>query len=120
MNERSPKDDVLVGGLDDWAYAGWVYGSTRLSGLSDRALRRELALGLIAELVVEGLVVAGDVDEQGHHPWACSPGEAIERITREWVTEWGDETPTPGAIVWLANTDEGNRIARAVLAKEGR
>ncbi|WP_206751192.1 hypothetical protein, partial [Cryobacterium sp. MDB2-A-2] len=40
MHNRSPKDDVLVGGLDDWAYAAWVYGSTRLSGLEDPGLRR--------------------------------------------------------------------------------
>ena len=120
MDQRSPKDDVLVGGLDDWASAAWVYESTRLSGLSDQALRRELALGLIAELLVEGLVVAGDVDEHGHRPWACSPGEAIARITREWVTEWSGEVPTPGAIVWFANTDEGDLVANAVLAREGR
>jgi hypothetical protein len=119
MEPRSPKEDVLVGGLDDWAYAAWVYGSTRLSGLRDPGLRRTLTLGLIAELLVEGLAVAGDVDEQGHHPWPCSPGEAIERITREWITEWSDEVPTPGAIVWFVNTDEGNRVAEAVLAREG-
>lgn len=118
MNERSPKDDVLVGGLDDWAYAAWVYGSTGLGGLSDPVLRRALALGIIAELLVEGLVVAGEVDEQGHHPWPCSPGEAIERIAREWITDWEYEIPAPGAIVWLANTDKGNRIAHTVLARE--
>lgn len=118
MDHRSPKEDVLVGGLEDWAYAAWVYGSTRLSGLDDPGLRRTLALGLIAELLVEGLAIAGDVDEQGHHPWPCSPGEAVERITREWVTEWRDEVPTPGAIVWLANTEAGNHLAEAVLARE--
>lgn len=115
MSERSPKEDALVGGLDDWQYESWIYGSTRLAGLSDYASRRTLALGLIAELLVEGLMVAGDVDEQGHHPWPCSPGEAIERITREWLTEWGEELPTPGAVAWFANTPQGNEIAQAVL-----
>jgi hypothetical protein len=120
MIARSPQEDVLVEGLYDWAYAAWVFGSTGLSGLEDQRLRRTLALGVIAELLVAGLVVAGDVDEQGHHPWPCSAGEAIERITREWITEWRDDVPTPGAIVWLANTEEGNRVARGVLGREGR
>lgn len=120
MRDRSPQEDVLVGGLVDWEYAASVYGSTSLSGLQSQSLRRTLALGLIAELLVDGLVVAGDVDEQGHHPWPCSPGEAVERITREWMTEWSNDVPTPGAIVWLANTDEGDRVAEGVLRREGR
>jgi hypothetical protein len=118
MDNRTPKEDVLVGGLDDWAYAGWVYGSTRLAGITDPEQRRVLAIGLIAELLVEGLMIPGDVDDQGHHPWPHSPGDAIERITHEWLTEWTDEIPAPGAIVWLANTETGNDVARRVLARE--
>jgi len=118
MDNRTPKEDVLVGGLDDWAYAGWVYGSTRLAGITDSEQRRGLAIGLIAELLVEGLMVAGDVDDQGHHPWPHPTGDAIERITREWLTEWPNDVPAPGAIVWLANTPAGNEIARRVLARE--
>lgn len=118
MDERTPKEDVLVGGLDDWAYAGWVYGSTRLAAITDAEQRRVLAIGLIAELLVEGLMIPGDVDDQGHHPWPHPTGEAIERITRVWLTEWPHEVPAPGAIVWLANTEAGNAIARRVLARE--
>ncbi|AZI58098.1 hypothetical protein EH165_08045 [Nakamurella antarctica] len=80
--------------------------------------RRTMTIGLIAELVTAGLIVPGDVDEQGHHAWPHSPGDAIERITREWLTEWRDEIPTPGAIVWFANTEAGDEIAREVLARE--
>ena len=118
MDDRTPKEDVLVGGLNDWAYAGWVYGSTRLAGISDSEQRRVLAIGLIAELLVEGLMIPGDVDDQGHHPWPHPTGEAIERITREWLTEWPREVPAPGAIVWLANTEAGSALARRVLARE--
>lgn len=35
MESRSLAEDVLVGGLDDWAYAGWIYGSTRFTGIVD-------------------------------------------------------------------------------------
>ena len=118
MDDRTPKEDVLVGGLDDWAYAGWVYGSTRLAGITDLEQRRVLAIGLIAELLVEGLMTPGDVDDHGHHSWPHPTGEAIERITREWLTDWPNEVPPPGAIVWLANTPAGNEIARRVLARE--
>lgn len=118
MDSRTPREDVLVGGLDDWAYAAWVYQSTSLAGITDSIQRRTLAIGLIAELLVEGLMLAGDVDEHGHHPWPHSVGDAIERITRTWLTEWPDEIPTPGAIAWLANTEAGNRAGREVLARE--
>lgn len=118
MNGRTPKEEALIDGLDDWTYAAWVYGCTRLAGITDPEQRRTLAIGVIAELIVQGLKVPGDVDDQGHHPWPQSPGDAIERITREWLTEWLDEVPTPGAIVWLANTPAGDEIARRVLARE--
>lgn len=116
MNHRTPIDDLLIGGLDDWVYASWATNSVRhlVSGPNVRTL----TIGLITEAVVEGLMLPGDVDSEGHHPWPCSAGEAIERIAREWLTEWADELPTPGAIVWLANTEAGNQIARRVLQQE--
>jgi hypothetical protein len=118
MDSRALREDVLVGGLDDWADAGWVYQSTHLAGITDPLQRRTLSIGLIAELLVEELMIAGDVDERGHHPWPHSPGDAIAQITRTWLAEWPDNIPRPGAIVWLANTETGNRVGRAVLARE--
>jgi hypothetical protein len=32
MDSRTPKENVLVGGLDDWADTGWIYRSTSLAG----------------------------------------------------------------------------------------
>ena len=118
MDDRTPKEDLLVGGLDDWTDASWVYNGTSRTGIADYEQRRAFTFGLIAELLVEGLMIPGDVDGAGHHPWPHSPGEAIERIIREWLTEWVDEVPTPGAIVWLANTEAGDAIGRDVLARE--
>lgn len=114
---RTPKEDVLIAGLDDWIYASWVTNSARR--VTGQAHLRTFTIGLIAELLVEGLMLAGDAGPDGHHPWPCSPGEAIERITREWLTEWGDDVPTPGAIVWLSNTQAGNKMAEDSLAREG-
>lgn len=117
MNKRTATEDLLVGGLDDWADASWVYG--RVWDLADDPEnRRTMAIGLITEVLVQGLMIPGDVDEQGHHPWPHSPGDAIERIAREWIIDWKYECPTPGAIVWLANSAVGDEVARRVLARE--
>jgi hypothetical protein len=116
--ERTPKEDLLVGGLDDWADAGWVLQSVRLSGEKEPAAVRDLTLNLIAEVLRDGLMVAGDVVAGEHVPWHGSAGEVAERISREWLDEWGDDVPTPGSIVWLNNTPSGDALARAVLARE--
>lgn len=118
MARRSPKEDLLVGGLDDWADAGWALQSARLSGETDPVALRDLTLRVIAEVLGEGLMVAGDIVGDQHVPWHGSPEEAAERIAREWLDEWGEEVPTPGAIVWLDNTPAGDVVARAVLARE--
>ncbi len=119
MANRTLKEDLLVGGLDDWADAGWVLQTVRRAGLTDHADLRRLAIGLIAELITEHLVVPGDISVGDHVPWQCSEGEAIERIVREWLDEWGEDVPTPGAIVWLDNTPAGDETARTVLRREG-
>lgn len=116
--KRTPKEDLLVGGLDDWADAGWALQSSRLSGASDPIALRDFTLELIAEVLREGLMIAGDIVEGDHVPWQTSAEEAAERIAREWLDEWGDEVPTPGAIVWLSNTAAGDAIARSVLERE--
>ena len=118
MQKRTPKEDVLVGGLDDWADAGWVLQSARLSGVSDPVALRDAALGLVSEVLIERLMVAGDIIGGKHVPWRCSAEEATARIRREWLDEWGDEVPTPGAITWLSNTAAGDEIAQSVLERE--
>jgi hypothetical protein len=118
VNSSLGRPDLLVGGLDDWAYAGWVLQSARLAGETDPAGLRDLTVALIFEVLREGLMVAGDVVGDKHFPWHGRPEEWGIRIREEWQAEWGDEVPSPGAIVWLANTPVGDAVARAVLARE--
>lgn len=118
MNSRKPREDLLIGGLDDWADAGWALQSTRLSGATNLTELRDATLALIADVLREGLMVAGDLVGSKHVPWHGEPQEWVERIRREWLDEWGDEVPTPGAIVWLGNTPAGDAVARDVLARE--
>jgi hypothetical protein len=110
-------EDVLANGVDDVVYAAWVHQIARRSGLEDAAQLRQLSVGLIADALARGLVVAGDVEGGVHRPWDCSPAEALMRIAERWA-EWGDEVPTPGAIVWLDLTEAGAAIGAAVLERE--
>jgi hypothetical protein len=118
MTERTLIEDLLVSGLDDPVYAGWIRAIAAQSALTDPGRLRELSLGIIVEVLCPGLMVPGDYDQDGHHPWPHSPGDAIERISREWLDQWAYDVPAPGAIVWLANTDFGNEVARHVLGRE--
>ncbi|MGL5817132.1 MAG: hypothetical protein ACRCYR_06195 [Phycicoccus sp.] len=115
---RTPKEDLLVGGLDDWADAGWALQSARLSGETNLIALRDVTLTLIAEVLREGLMVAGDLMGNEHVPWHGEPEEWMEHVRQEWLDEWGDEVPTPGAIVWLSNTQAGDEVARDVLGRE--
>lgn len=116
---RTPKEDLLIGGLDDWADAGWVLQSSRLSGETRPRALREIALALIAEVLREGLMTAGDMVNGKHVIWSGDPEKWIERIRNQWLEEWGEKSPSPGAIVWLDNTSAGDAFAAGVLAREG-
>ena len=115
--DRTLTEDVLANAVEDWVYAGWVHQIARRSGLTDPAGLRALAIGLMAELLVRGLVVGGEYDGETHRPWDCSVGEAVVRIAEDWQA-WGDTVPTPGAVVWLDLTPAGREIGEAVLARE--
>jgi hypothetical protein len=116
-DDRNLLEDVLANGVDDWVYAALIQQIARRAGISDASQLRQLSIGLISELLVRGLAVAGEYDGVGHRPWDCTTGEAIVRITEEWEN-WGDRVPTPGAIVWLDLTSSGRKLGEAVLARE--
>jgi hypothetical protein len=116
-DDRTLLEDLLARGVDDWVYEAEVYGIAQRSGLVDPDQVRMLAVGLIAEALSRGLVIAGDYDGAQHQPWDCSVGEAVARIEEKWL-KWGMEVPTPGALVWLDMTPTGQEIGEAVLARE--
>lgn len=115
---RTPAEDLLVGGLDDWAYLGWASQSGVLADIGDLAVRREATLVLVSNVLADGLMVAGDVRGGEFIQWTGGPEEWIERIRLDWLNDWGDDIPTPGAVVWLENTPSGDRVGRRVLARE--
>jgi hypothetical protein len=80
-------------------------------------VQRLAAIGLVASLVSEGLVMVGDVGES-HVPWSCEPGEAVLRVARDWM-ERADPDVMPGELFWLDCTPDGQALGEAVWAREG-
>ena len=116
-NDRTLIEDIVARGVDDWIYEAEVYDIARRTGLSDPSQLRMLAVGLIAEALVQGLMVPGDIDGTEHRPWECSVGDALARIERDWLN-WGSEVPMSGSVVWLDITAAGKELGEAVLARE--
>ena len=110
----------MIGGLSDWADPGWVTTSVRLKGDVDEASVPGLTIELIREVLAGGLMVPGDIVDGRHLRWTGRVDEWVERISEEWKRGWADEVPPPGEIVWLANTDAGDRVARLALERERR
>jgi hypothetical protein len=117
MDSRTLVEDVLANGVDDLVYEALVWTVAGRTGALEPAARRDLSIGLLAELLVSGLMVAGEYDGTDHRPWDLSTGDAIVRIAEDWL-QWGESVPTPGSVVWLALTPAGRVLGEAVLARE--
>lgn len=116
------KDELLIEGLDDWIDATWTYSEVRSYHPAAPDVLRQLSIGIIAELLSGGLMVAGDMVTQGEYgifrAWDLSPGDSIVRITNAWVEESPYEKPDSYSIVWLENTDLGKALGEAALASK--
>ena len=60
-SHRSPLEDLVIGGLDDWVDMGWAMNSARLTGEAGYSRLRDITLDLIRDALLRGLMVAGDV-----------------------------------------------------------
>ena len=112
------EEDVLWRALVDWVSDSEVMVVARRSRIEDELMIRDLSMGLIAQMLVRGLVVAGGIGRDGFEQWECSTAEAIERIVRDWTN-----APAPqvrlGEVVWLAATPAGEAIGEEVCKREG-
>lgn len=116
-NQRGLIDDLLARGVDDWVDLGLVVDIARRGQPSSDEARTFLAIGLVSIVVIEGLMVAGAVSEGAFDPWHVSPGDAVERIVREW-RQVGTRPLLPGDIAWLCNTAAGDARGQVVLHRE--
>ena len=114
---RTLAEDLLARASEDWVTAAEVIDLARRSGLDNPEDLRDLAVGLIARLIIAGLIVPGEYDGSGHRAWDCSAAESIARIVEEWSART-DPFVMPGEIVWLDASAEGQRLGDAVLLRE--
>ncbi|WP_344255411.1 hypothetical protein [Terrabacter carboxydivorans] len=111
-------EDLLMGTIYDWIDLGLVRSHVREEmGVEDPELH-VTAMEVVAQLIREGFVAAGDVDRDGFHAWDCTRGEAISRIDREWRAE-PDPELWPFQVAALAPTQQGLAVIEAVTSREG-
>jgi hypothetical protein len=114
---RSLVEDLVARGVDDWVYDAEVLDIVSRCDLEAPSDRRTVAIGLVAEVLIGGLMKAGTVSEDGFIAWACSPADAVSRVAREWLSR-ADPLVMPGEIVWLKNTARGTELGETVLRRE--
>jgi hypothetical protein len=117
-DHRSLVEDALARSMDDWLHVADFTSIVSRSGLATAEGLRAAAIGLITQVLVDGLMAAGDVDEFGFHAWPESGSPAIDRIVQLW--DPSDPYPAPGSVAWLARTERGTSVGQAVLDREAR
>lgn len=115
-HSRTFEEDLLARAAEDWVHPAELLEVIRRRGIEDPELQRYLAVGLVAKLVAQGMIVVGDVGD-GHVPWDCSPGDAILRLVRDWA-ERPDPFVMPGELFWLDTTPAGQAVGEAVWSRE--
>lgn len=115
---RTLDEDLLARAAEDWVHPSELLDVVRRSGLSDLSTLRDLAVGLLARLLVEGLVVVGDVGDS-HVPWDGTPGEVLQRVVHEW-SERVDPAVAPGELFWVDTTAAGQQVGESVWAREAQ
>lgn len=115
---RTLSEDLLARAAQDWVHPSELLDIALRTGVSVPHDLRDLSIGLLARMLVEGMVVVGDVGDK-HVPWVGTPGEVICRVIREW-TERDDPFVMPGELFWVDTTSAGQAIGEAVLAREAQ
>ena len=70
-----------------------------------------LSFQILEHLMLNGLMEAGDVSDNGFQPWPVSSVDALSLIKTEWLKL--DELPNLGDVCWLRNTTLGDEIGRS-------
>jgi hypothetical protein len=89
----------LVECREDYVGLWSVIRRIRAVGISERPKVIETTLDLLAQLLSEGKIVAGQFANDEFHEWKLPTQHIIEKIEREWI-ELGRD-PTIGEIAWF-------------------
>ncbi|MCY1141854.1 hypothetical protein OWR29_27985 [Actinoplanes sp. Pm04-4] len=109
MNTDAIVDELVAEGLDDWVPVDTVIGAAREAADAAGVDFRGLTVTVLERLIVGGLMVAGDIGEDGFESWPDPAPEMVRKVVAQ--VESFDWTPLGGAC-WLANTAAGDERAR--------
>ncbi len=111
MKLKPVVEQLLRSGLDDWVDASevaWI--AQEAGGAVTKAEILGLSLEAVSEVLDRGWMRIGILTHDGFREWPISRSDALERVRREWDA-LSAKTPDLGEIFWLANTEEGDRVA---------
>jgi len=115
---RSAVEELLVSTIYDWIDLGFLRSTVRETTGVGPAELHAAVMTVVAQLVMDGLVAAGDVTDEGFRAWDCSRAQAVSRIDREWRAE-PDPELWPFQVAALAPTQQGVTVIESVMAREG-
>lgn len=73
-DKRGLIEDLLARAIDDWLHVADFVAVGKRLGIESQEGLQYFAAGLITQVLCRYLMLAGDVDDLGFHPWSCNPG----------------------------------------------
>ena len=117
----TPRESVLLRGLDDWVALEAVHSAVaEANGGAPTSVVQDETLALIRSLVDEGLFRLGDLAtaNQEFSAWGSSLDESIERIRDVYISNFDDQNVWPW-YCWLDLTEKGEQVANEIEASTG-
>src|SRR5579883_1209420 len=97
---------------DDWTgFWEFLREAQDLWPGADRAVIRELVLGMIRELLEEDLIVIGELGGEGgdFDRWELSVAGAFANVVREWAALGNNEMLVSGDVAWFTTAANARR-----------
>ena len=110
LTQREQIDELLARAAEDWLDPTDIFDVARFAGCTDEEAYVEQAVTLVTELILQRLVVPGDLTRDGFQPWALEARAATERIAEAWHDD--HEAAPSSFFVWLESTAEGEERGR--------
>lgn len=104
-------DEALDDGLDDWVPLFVLVSAGRILHPDDPHRAKQVAIEAIRTVIMQHLMVPGDIADGSFKPWDMPEETAIARILGELDhVQWN---VLDNLIVWFDNTKKGDERARA-------
>jgi len=113
--QRPFLDELLLRASEDWLYEQDVYALIHdRASIEEPELLRAMAMGVIRELVVQGLLTPTSFGEKSD----MDPLASLDQIDEKWRQVFPHDF-FAGEVVWLQLTAEGHTRAKALAEAEG-